>query len=499
MAPAASRAWRDLPPPPPDASRHPLASSVPQGDPVPGYLVVNEYAAFLASKKFMAPYVGPAVESSAVHPMLFPFQRDLVAWAVRHGRAALFADTGLGKTFMQLEWARLIGAEHTLILAPLAVAHQTIREGARLGIEVRYAKHQGEVQPGITISNYERLERFDAGAFGAVVLDESSILKSFSGVTKRALIAEFAGTPYRLACSATPAPNDIEELCNHAHFLGVMSPAEMRSTFFIADSRGEFMRYRLKRHAKVPFYRWLASWSMAIKKPSDLGYDDDGFILPPLAIHPVITDTDWRPDGQLFFTHLHGVVERSQVRRVTVEGRVSATAALIQSEPDESWLIWCGLNDEGRQLHKLLPGSVLVEGADDPEEKAAALQAFAAGQTKILISKVSIAGFGMNFQGCARMAFLGLGDSFEMYYQAIRRCWRFGQKRPVDAYVVVSSVERGVYENVLRKERQAVELSTQLIEHAAVYERAELFAGTSAADDFLPVRPLEVPRWLTGS
>lgn len=458
---------------------------------------MTSYADFLASKRVLAPAIGPRVLTADVNPVLFPFQREIVRWAVHKGRAAVWADTGLGKTLIQLEWARLVG-ERTLILAPLAVAEQTIRMGAdMLGIEVQYARHQGEATGQITITNYERLHRFDLASFGAVVLDESSILKSFSGVTKKALIAGFANTPYRLACTATPAPNDIEELCNHAHFLGVMTPAEMRSTFFIADNRGEFMKYRLKKHAKTAFYRWLASWAMAVKKPSDLGFEDDGFALPPLSIEAQFIGTDWKPEGLLFFTELHGVTERAQVRRATVAGRVAAVAKLIEAEPDEPWLIWCGLNDEGRDLAKLIPGAVVVEGADDPEEKAAALLKFAAGETRVLITKVSIAGFGLNFQRCARMAFLGLGDSFEQYYQAIRRCWRFGQTRPVTAWIVLSTLEEAIYQNVLQKERQAVELSTELIAHAAEYERAELFVGTSMADDFEPRNEIEVPTWLS--
>jgi len=458
---------------------------------------VSEYADFLAAKRLQVHEFGPSVETGDINPILFPFQRDLVKWAIRKGRAAIWADTGLGKTFMQIEWARLIG-ERTLILAPLAVAQQTIREAARLGVEVGYAHHQGEATGQFTISNYERLDRFDPAAFGAVVLDESSILKAFSGVTKRALIEAFADTKYRLACTATPAPNDIEELCNHAHFLGVMKPSEMRSTFFIADSRGEFMRYRLKKHAKAAFYRWLSSWVMAVKKPSDLGYADDGFDLPPLTESVVAVETDWAPEGRLWAIDLSGIVERSQVRRSTMTARVQATADLIAAEPFESWIVWCGLNDEGRALADAIgSGAVVVEGADTADAKADALLAFADGKTRVLITKSTIAGFGMNFQVCARVAFLGLNDSFEQYYQAVRRCWRFGQTRPVHAYVVVSEIERtAVYENVMRKQAQAVELSTELIRHAAEYERAELFAGTSAADDFEPRAEMEVPSWL---
>lgn len=454
-----------------------------------------EYAEFLQAKTYRAPASGHDVPPEDVHPRLFPFQRDIVRWAVRKGRAAVFADTGLGKTYMQLEWARLTG-ERTLILAPLAVAQQTIREAAALGIEVEYARHQDEAGASITITNYERLDRFDTTAFGAVVLDESSILKAFSGVTKRALIERFRATPWRLCCTATPAPNDIEELCNHAHFLGVMTPAEMRSTFFIADSRGEFMKYRLKRHAKVPYYRWMASWAMAVKRPSDLGYEDDGFVLPPLNVRTVTVDAEWRPSGKLFAIGLQGVTERAEVRKATVEQRVRAASDLIASEPDESWLVWCGLNAEGRQLREALGYGTLVEGSDDPDDKAAALLAFAEGRDRVLITKASIAGFGLNLQRCARVIFLGLNDSFELYYQAVRRCWRFGQTRPVDVHVVISAPEGPIWENVRRKEAQAVELSTELVAHAAEYERSELMAGTSAADDFMPRREMEVPSWI---
>lgn len=458
--------------------------------------MTSDYAAFLAGKRRGAHALGPTIGADAVNPILFPFQRDLVAWAVRKGRASLWADTGLGKTFMQLEWARLLG-ERTLILAPLAVAQQTIREAAKLGIDVTYARHQGEASDGITITNYERLDRFHADYFPAVILDESSILKAFSGVTKRALIETFSETQWRLCCTATPAPNDIEELCNHAHFLGVMSPAEMRSTFFIADSRGEFMKYRLKRHAKVAYYRWMASWAMAIKSPSDLGYEDDGFALPPLEIEAHVVDVDWRPDGKLFALGLQGVTERAEVRRATVTDRVEAARAIIAAEPDESWLVWCGLNDEGRLMAKALGEGRVIEGAESADEKAAGLLDFAEGRERILITKASIAGFGLNLQRCARVLFLGLSDSYESYYQAIRRCWRYGQTRPVVVHVVISEPERTIWDNVQRKESQAVELSTELVAQAAEYERAELMAGTSAEDSFEPRAEMEVPAWLT--
>lgn len=461
---------------------------------------MTSYAEFLASKRRVVVDHGREVDAGDLHPSLFGFQADIVRWALRKGRAAIFADTGLGKTRMQVEWARLTG-ERCLILAPLAVAHQTVAEAAAIGVDVTYVRDQADAEAGgpLVISNYERLDRFKPEAFGAVVLDESSILKSFSGTIKKALVKAFADTPYRLACTATPAPNDLEELCNHADFLGWMTPAEMRSTFFIADSRGEFMRYRLKRHARDAFFRWLASWAMAVKRPSDLGYDDGAFTLPGLEITPHFVDVDYRPEGQLFAVELQGVTDQAKVRRATLDDRVAKAAALIEAEADEQWLAWVGLNDEGRLLAEAI-GEYLdvavVEGSDHPDRKADVLLAFARGEVQALVTKPTIAGFGMNFQRCARMVFCGLGYSYEQYYQALRRCHRFGQTRRVEAHIVLSEPERSVYDTVLAKERQALELSGGLLAGMADHNRAELFAGTSRGDDYEPSRPLTLPPWM---
>lgn len=434
------------------------------------------YQDFLASKQLTVQAVGRRVDAESLHPDLFPFQRDLVRWALAKGRAALFADTGLGKTLMQLEWARQTG-ERTLILAPLAVARQTVREGERWGIPVTYARSQEQAPAsGIAITNYEMLEHFNSADFGAVVLDESSILKSFDGKTRTALIQAFADTPLRLACTATPAPNDVAELGNHAEFLGVLSRVEMLAMFFVFEQlpHGQGTRWRLKGHAAEPFYRWLASWAMSVRKPSDIGHADEGYALPPLEIVPRIVQTDWLPPGHLFATGLNGITERADARKSTLADRVAAAADLVMDEPFEPWLVWCGLNDEGRALAGLIPGAVLVEGSDSPDTKAAALEAFADNQVRVLITKPSIAGFGMNFQHCARMVFCGLGDSYEQYYQAIRRCWRFGQQREVSAYVVLSEPEEVIYRNVQRKEQEARELGDKLIEQVSEFELAEL-------------------------
>lgn len=457
------------------------------------------YHEFLARKGRGFEGVGIDCQPSDVSPDLFPFQREIVAWAVRKGCAAIWADTGLGKTRMQVAWADHMTRDggRALILAPLAVAAQTVTEAARIGVDVAYVHDQAEAEGHrVVITNYDRLHLIDTAAYDAVVLDESSILKAFSGTTKRALVEGFANTPYRLSCSATPAPNDIQELCNHADFLGVMKPAEMRSTFFIADSRGEFMRYRLKGHAQSAFYRWLSSWAIACRTPSDLGFEDDGYILPPLNIAPVIVNTDWVAEGVLFSQGLAGISERSQVRKATLDQRVTAAVELVAAEPWESWILWCGLNDEADALTAAIPGAVQVAGSDDSDVKTQRLTAFANGDYRVLVTKPSIAGMGLNFQVCARMAFVGLSDSYEQYYQAIRRCYRFGQTRPVDAYVVLSAPEQVIYDNVLAKEATARETSRGLVAAVADNNRAELFGGTSKGDSYEPTIAPQLPEWL---
>ncbi len=435
---------------------------------------MSDYAGLLERKRLLVSAVGRTVEASEIHPTLFPFQQDLVRWAVRKGRAAMFADTGLGKTFMQLEWARLIG-ERTLIVAPLSVARQTVREAEKIGLNVQYVRRWQDATGQLSITNYELLDHFEASAFGAVVLDESSILKALEGKTRQKLTDQFADTPYRLACTATPAPNDIAEIGNHAEFLGVMPQHEMLSAFFVHGDmgKGERQGWRLKGHAEDAFYRWLASWGMSIRKPSDLGYDDAGFSLPALKITPAFIETGYVPEGQLFFGGLKGVSDRAAVRRDTVEARVAHAAALVNAS-DEQWIVWHGLNTEGDTLHAAIPGSVLVEGSQSPEAKAAALEAFQDGSTRVLITKPRIAGFGMNFQNAHRMAFVGLSDSWEAYYQCIRRCWRFGQSQPVEAHIVLSDAEAAIFENVMRKEQEAKGMQEKLIAHVAQFERGEL-------------------------
>lgn len=432
-----------------------------------------DYQNFLASKLAAKQFDGIRINKSDINPMLFGFQRDLVYWALLKGRAAIFADTGLGKTFMQVEWARLTG-QRALIMAPLSVAAQTIREARKLGVEIHYTRSGSDLVDGINITNYEMIDKFDAADFGAVVLDESSILKSLDGKTRQRLIDAFGDVRYRLCCTATPAPNDIAEIANHAEFLGVMTRQNMLAMFFVHDDDG----YRLKGHAQEPFFRWLASWGMSIRKPSDLGYDDAGYDLPGLNIEAVYARSNYQPEGQLFFTGLNGIQGRSEVRKSTVSEKLELLEKVVNSDNDQ-WIVWCGLNDEQDAVTKAIPGCVSIYGHHSPEEKINMIDDFTSGRARVLVTKPKIAGFGMNFQNAHKMAFMGLSDSFEAYYQCVRRCYRFGQRHPVEVKVVLSEIEQEIYQNVLRKEREANEMSAKLIENVQQYEKEELEGGKS--------------------
>lgn len=425
--------------------------------------MATTYPQFLSRKQSRIETPGRAVAAGEIHPMLHPWQNELVRWAIRTSRAALWADTGMGKTLMQLEWARLSADRGALIVAPLAVCQQTIREAAKIGITARYARSGLDVidtspQPDIWVTNYERVASMPADRFAAVVLDESSILKQSDGKTRTMLIKHFADVPHRLACSATPAPNDPEELTNQAEWLGRMTRTHMLAAYFVHDQDG----WRLKGHARGPMMRWMVQWAVALTKPSDVGGDDTDYELPGLEVVPEIVAADIEVEGQLFATEIGGVTGRSTLRRQTLEARVSRAAKLVANEPG-AWIMWCGLNSEADALAAAIPGSVNVYGSLDPDEKARLLLDFADSKYDVLITKPSIASQGLNYQHCARMAFVGLGDSYEQYYQAIRRCYRYGQTRIVRAHVIVSDLESQIAANVARKEQQASQITRQLV------------------------------------
>lgn len=426
------------------------------------------YSDFLARKVRVAESSSLTVDPDDLAVGLHEWQRRIVAWAIHTGRAAIWADTGMGKTFMMCEWAYQIATRTrrpALIVAPLAVCAQTVREADKLGVIAHYCRDMSELpkhHSELVVTNYERLADFDPAHFGAVVLDESSILKQSTGKMRTALIEWAKDVPYRLACSATPAPNDPEELTNQAEWLGRMQRNHMLAAYFVHDQDG----WRLKGHARGPMIEWMSTWAVALRRPSDIGGDDTGYDLPGLDIRSHIVEADIVPDGQLFATDLGGVTGRAQVRKQTLAQRVAVAADLAAAEPAEPWVMWCGLNDEADALAAAIPGSVNVHGSLDPDEKARLLMGFADGKYRVIVTKPSIASMGMNWQHCARMAFVGLSDSYEQYYQSMRRCYRYGQTRVVEAHIILSDLESQIAANVARKERQSSVITTALIDHA---------------------------------
>lgn len=441
------------------------------------------YADFIAGK---AKSIEPAgFEPSGLPRCLKPFQRDAVRWAVRMGRCALFLDTGLGKTLIQLVWASQV-AKHTgkpvLVLAPLAVGPQTVREAEKFGIKgVRFVADQAAVE-GVTVAvtNYEKLHKFDPSAFSGVVLDESSILKSHDGRTRTLLIDTFSATPYRLACTATPSPNDHEELGNHSQFLGVMTRVEMLATFFVHDS-SDTGEWRLKGHAEREFWRWVASWALVARSPSDLGHDEPGYDLPPLEIEEHYIESPAQ-SGHLFAVSETSLNGQRAARKKTLDSRVELAAKL--AEGDEPVLVWCELNDEGDALEDAIPGAVQVAGSDSDEDKVDRLTGFPEGRYRVLVTKPKIGAFGLNYQHCAEMIFVGLSHSYEQFYQALRRCWRYGQTRRVRARVITSDAEEAVMENIKIKQRAHDVMMEGMLVHTRDVNRAALKGVRRMIDDY---------------
>jgi len=427
------------------------------------------YEEFLSQK--VAPPKRDGIEGALLNQHLFDWQKVCVRRALKAGRFALFEDCGLGKTIQQGAWADTVAAAtngRVLIVAPLCVSEQTIGELARFGIDVSRSD-----DARIQITNYEQLHKIEPGMFSGVVLDESSILKSIDGKTKSRILKMFRDTPFKLACTATPAPNDVTELGNHAEFLGVMTNAEMMASFFFNKGERE-QKWSMKGHAVEAFYRWLSTWSVYVGAPSDLGYPDNGFILPKIEIESAIVRAEIQSDGCLFFMGLGGIRERGQVRRQTIDERVDMARRVIQST-DEQVIAWCGLNDEQSKLAAAINGeSVSVSGSDSMESKQEKIVAFLAGDARVLVTKPKIVGFGMNFQCASRQVFVGLGDSYEQYYQAIRRSWRFGQTKPVTVTIVLSDTESEILENVKRKERIALKTQRAMAGRMAAYQKGDI-------------------------
>lgn len=460
---------------------------------------MNEYRDFIRKKSLEVENSG--FECNVTNQLLFDWQRDIVHWALKKGKSAIFADCGLGKTPMQLEWGKQVSGytgNPVLILAPLAVAKQTEREGRKFHIGVTVCRSQTDVKPGVNVTNYEMLSHFDADSFSGVVLDESSILKDASSATRKQLTEAFRNTPYKLCCTATPSPNDFMELGTHADFLNVMTQPEMLATFFCHDG-GNTSKWRLKGHAETKFFEWVASWSCCLTNPADLGYDGSDFVLPKLNVHEVITheaDLEDR-EGQLMWLPevSQSLNERRTARRNSLISRVKAAASIANSENGQV-LVWCDLNSESEALTDAIDGAVEVRGSHSSTYKEAAMLGFSTGDNRVLVSKPSIAGWGMNWQQCNTMIFVGLSDSFEAYYQAVRRCWRFGQKKPVDVYIVISDAEGCVKQNIERKQADAQRMTRELISYTKNILTAEIHQTTRNVQSYITTEEMEVPAWI---
>lgn len=473
---------------------------------------MRDYVKFIAEKSAQAPRCG-LQDIPSLPKALKQFQRDIVVWALHLGRAAIFAGTGLGKTLKQLAWAQAVFQETgqpVLVLTPLAVAQQTVFEASKFGIaSVAYARDQSEASSAIVVTNYDRIEKFNLSVFGGIVLDESSIIKAHESQTRRLLIELCHDIPFRLCCTATPAPNDYVELGNHAEFLGVLSQKEMLATWFVhdgsiratnADNHGAkpIADWRLKRHAEKDFWRWVSSWAVMIRHPRDLGYEEEGYDLPPLIKHQIVVPVDYRPDiesGLLFPVEALTLAERQGARRSSIGARVEAAAAIVNAAPDRPWLVWCHLNDESEALVHAICGAVEVRGSDPAEVKAGRLLGFAGGTVRVLVSKPSIAGWGMNFQHCSDMVFVGLNDSFEQLFQAIRRCWRFGQTRPVTVHMIAAETEGAVVANLEAKERDAEHMADAMAEHMKDLS-ARALHGLRLPEFRSHIMAMELPKWM---
>ncbi len=418
---------------------------------------------------------------------LFEFQAAIVEWACKRGRAAIFADTGLGKTAMQTEWARQV-TEHTggmvLIAAPLCVAQQTVEESAKFGIHIQYCRKPEDIHQNtrIVITNYEMIEKFDPTDFAGIVLDESSILKSQTGKTRQLIIEMFQRTPYRLSCTATPSPNDHMELGNQAEFLGVMTAIEMLAMFFVHDG-GDTSQWRLKGHGKTRFWEWMSTWSICIRNPADLGFDGSAYNLPGLKMHEHIVESNEALDGQLFAGIAQTLTERRDAKRKSMTERIQITADLVNRHKRPA-IVWCHLNDESKALATAIPDAIEVTGSMTADEKEAAIMSFTHGEKRVIVTKSSIAGFGLNWQHCHDMVFAGLDDSYESFYQAIRRCHRFGQHHVVDVHLVSSEAEGAVKANLERKQAQADDMAQSMVDHMRELTKQKIKGAAMEKSDY---------------
>ena len=456
-----------------------------------------KYTDFIQQKLKANILSGFTVDRTDLHPDLLPHQVDLVSIALNTGRYCIWADTGLGKAFMGLEWASHVCTytnKPVLIVAPLGVAHQIAGvEAPKFGYEAVFIESDSDVIQGINVTNYEKLEKFDLSIFSGVVLDESSILKASGSKTRQFIIDAFAKTPYKLACSATPAPNDHIELGNQCEFVGALTCNEMLAEYFVHDG-SSCQNWRLKGHAEDRFWEFVSSWASYISNPAQLGYDGSAYILPPIEYHEhkVGSWDDLANAEELLRHQATGLKEQRGVRKKSLEDRCRIAASIIESSPDVPWLIWCETNDESDWIAKNIPMMVEVKGADSDHHKKDALLGFARGDVQRLVTKPKIAGFGMNWQQCSNVIYLGLTHSFEQYYQSIRRVYRFGQKNTVNVHVIQHVLEGSIIANLKRKEKQAEQLADSLSKKLCIN-----LSGTFDRADYAPKTTMKLPEFLT--
>jgi hypothetical protein len=453
-----------------------------------------KYTDFIAQKLKTNISSGFVVTHDQLNPVMLPHQKDLVAIALKTGRYCIWADTGLGKALMGLEWSRHV-CNHTnkpvLIVAPLGVAHQIVEvEAVKFGYEAKFIESDDDVFVGINVTNYEKLDRFDLSVFSGVVLDEASILKAQTGSTRNFIIQSFANTPYKLACSATPAPNDHTELGNQCEFVGALTMDEMLAEYFVHDG-GSTQDWRLKKHAQDKFWQFVSSWAAYISNPAQLGYDGADYVLPPIEYKEYIVGnwSDLTKGDELLKHQATGLSEQREIRKLSIDERCEKVLEIINQDPDKSWLVWCETNDESALISKMVPDIIEVKGADSETHKKDALIGFGRGEIKRLVSKPKIAGFGMNLQVCHNVIYVGLTHSHEQFYQSVRRVYRFGQKNIVRVHIIQHVLDGAIIANLQKKEKAAQELADSLTK--------KLMLGTVRhSKDYTPTVTMRVPVWL---
>lgn len=460
------------------------------------------YANFINTKQSICKATGFIADELEYPKLTKDHQRVSITWACKRGKAALFFGTGLGKTLAQITWAdqivRRVGGR-VLILAPLAVSYQTVLEGVKFGVGVNYAKDTNDViSDGIYVTNYEKLHNFDTSLFIGVVLDESSILKGMNGKFRQMLSILFKDTPYKLSCTATPSPNDYMELGTQAEFLGIMSQVEMLAMFFVHDG-SDTSKWRLKGHGRLKFWKWLSTWAIFLQSPEDLGFDGSEYELPPITYHDYVIKTE--PvigSGSLFIEVAQTLLERNKARKDSIISRCSKASEIVKTLKSPV-VIWCHRNDESSLLLDLIPGSVEVKGGDSDSHKANSMLDFAKGKIDVLITKPSIAGFGMNWQSSHNSIFVGLSDSWEALYQAIRRQWRFGQLQGVNVHIISADTEGAVVANIKRKDKQHNEMMFEMLRHTIDLTKKNVLGAVTEKTEYAPDIKICIPEWLTAN